>query len=526
MSSDDKVTSIGNEPNIGNEPKSDDPHATGRPGPDIADRDGNGPGTAKQAAEALTGDSVLSGDRTSSDIPAGQALGKITPKRIEASNRAAPEAHARSKVALPGPARGTVLTGLVIVGVTFFGFGAWASYAPLASAVVAEASIVNEGRTQVIQHLEGGIISEIHVREGDLVEKGAMLFSLDEIQAASRADRVRNQLYARVAQQARLIAERDDAETISVPAMIAGSENPEVQAIVKGEQRLFEERRQSFAGQIELLEAQITQLSLEVEGLDMQEISRREQIRIIHEELESLRPLLDKGLVSRPRLLSLEREAARLDGEVGDIVARRARSKEAAAEARLEMVQLKQQFREEVVTQLREIETQVADLVEQLIAAEDVMTRLEIYAPTTGVAQNVEITTVGAVIRPGQPLLEMAPAQSQLVVAARVAPLDVHDVYVGQEAQVRFVALDIRHMPPIFGTVRTVSGDRIVDQTTGVEYFLVQIAVAPSEMKKTGDQRVHPGMPAEIIVQTGSRTFMDYLLRPLMDAVSRGMNEE
>jgi HlyD family type I secretion membrane fusion protein len=448
--------------------------------------------------------------------------------QMPASGAAARPASANRRKAPPRPprsARGTILAGSVIIGVTFFGFGAWASYAPLASAVTASASVVSEGRTQVVQHLEGGIISQINVREGQTVEQGDVLFTLDPVQASSLADRFRNQLRARQVQAARLRAERDDAEAIELPEALASITHRELESIIEGEKRLFTERRQSFAGQIELLEAKIIQLNLEVNGLNVQERSKQEQIRLISDELDSLRPLLEKGLVARSRLLALEREQARLDGEVGDIESRRARANESATEARLEMAQLKQQFREEVVSELRQVETEVRDLEEQLTAAEDVMKRLEIYAPATGVAQNVDVTTIGAVISPGQPLLEIAPAQAQLVVAARVATLDVHDLLVGQTAEVRFVALDIRQMPSIFGEIRSISGDRIVEQSTNTEYFLAQIVVTPEEMKKLGQQRVHPGMPAEVVVPTGSRTFMDYLLRPLTDAMTRGLNE-
>lgn len=447
-------------------------------------------------------------------------------RQIDATPIAKGDNEAKKAVRPPRSARGTILAGATVVGITFFGFGAWAAYAPLASAVTASATVVSEGRTKIVQHLEGGIVSQINVREGQLVEKGDVLFQLDPVQAASRADRFRNQLHARQAQAARLKAERDDEAEIDFPEEILKRDNPDIQEMIQGERRLFIERRQSFEGQIELLEAKITQFEIEVNGLNVQEASKREQIRLINDELNSLRPLLEKGLVARSRLLALEREAARLDGEVGDIQSRRARANESAAEAQLEMEQLKQQFREEVVTELRDVETQIADLEEQLTAAEDVLNRLDIYAPATGIAQNVEVTTIGAVISPGQPLLEIAPAQSELVVAARVTPLDVHDVAVGQRTQVRFVALDLRKLPVIFGEIRSVSGDRIVDQSNNTEYFLVQVTVPPSEMKKLGGRTVHPGMPADIIVPTGSRTLMDYLLRPLADAMTRGLNEE
>lgn len=433
----------------------------------------------------------------------------------------------KKKHDLPESARGTILCGALIVGVTFFGFGAWAALAPLASAVVAPATVVTEGRKRIVQHFEGGIVSEINVREGERVAQGQVLFRLDPVQAAARAARLLNQLTARRAFAARLVAERDGLSEVEFkPDLIAlASRDPAATEALERERSLFDERRRSLDGQVELLRQKIVQLGSDIGGLDAQEKSLERQIEIIEAELFDLQPLVDDGLIARPRFLGLQRESARLQGEVGSVVSRRARAAEAIAEAELQIVQLRQQFREEVVTQLREVESQILDIEQQFVAAEDVLKRLAILSPEDGIAQSVSVTTLGAVISPGQPLLEISPVNSELLVEARVSPAFVHDVLVGSEAMVRFVTLDMRRTPTIFGRIETISGDRLVDRATGAEYFLALIKVPVDEIAKLDGQRVGPGIPAEIVVTTGQRTLLDYLLKPLMDALQHGLNE-
>lgn len=448
------------------------------------------------------------------------------PVRPTLSGRVVVDAPRDPRMDMPRSARGTILAGSIIIGVTFFGFGAWAALAPLSSAVVAPATIIAESRKKTVQHFEGGIVSEVLVKEGDIVQRGAELFRLDPTQAASRVERIRQQLYSRLAQGSRLRAERDGADAMIVPAeLVEVSSDPTVRDIIASEQRLFRERRASLLGQVELFEQKAGQLALEIQGLDAQEQAKAEQSRIIKLEIDDVRPLLEKGLIQRPRVFALEREAARLDGDVGEIISRRARANEGIAEAKLQIVQLRQKFREEAVTQLREVEAQVADLSQQLTAARDVFTRLVITAPDTGVAQGVVITTVGAVITPGQTLLEIAPLAAVPLIEARVSTLNAHDVQVGQVSEVRFVALDQRRVKPVFGTVRTISGDRLIDRNTGQDYFLVQVEVPQSEFAKLDGQRIHAGMPAEVLVQTGSRSFLDYLVQPLTAALARSLKE-
>lgn len=436
-------------------------------------------------------------------------------------------AQRREPADVPSNARPAIIAGLLIVGITFVGFGGWAASAPLSSGVTGIGSVVFEGRRQVVQHLEGGIVAGIHVREGDIVEQGEMLVRLDPTQTVSRVTRIQNQLLTNQAQAARLRAEAANLSEIDFPETLLEREGSDsVAEVLQRERTIFEERQQSLAGQLELLEQKSIQLRREIEGLDAQAAGNAEQIVLVNREIEDLRPLLEDGLVQRPRVTGLQREAARLRAANGEIAARRARANEAIAEAQLQAEQTLQRFREEVVALLRETENQIADLQQQLVSAMDILNRIEIRAPQGGIAQNVNVTTVGAVLQPGEELLEIAPMSDRLLVEARVAPQDIDSVTIGQQAEVRLSALNLRRTPAVFGDVLAVSGDKIVDARLQTEYFLVQVNVPPSELGKLGDQRIQAGMPAEVVFPTGERTLLDYIVKPLTDALHRGLQEQ
>ncbi len=440
--------------------------------------------------------------------------------RPSAAAPVAPEAE------LPRNPRPAIVAGLFVLAVMVAGIGGWSAFAPLASGAIAPGVVVFEGRRQSVQHLEGGIIGEIHVREGMEVEQGDVLFRLDPTQVRSRVTRIRNLLVINEAQAIRLMAELNDLETLEFPEQLQrDAEAWGWEGTLERERAIFEERRDSLLGQIELLEASAGQIALEIEGLDAQEAAHDEQLVLIAGEIADLRTLLANDLVPRARVTALEREAARLRGLNGEIVARRARAHEAISESRLQITQLRRQFRQDVVSALRETENELGDLREQLVSTLDILNRTEIRAPQTGRAQDVAITTIGSVVQPGQPLMEIAPLRDRLIVEARVAPQDIDSVSLGQQAEVRLTALNLRMTPAIFGTVRSVSGDRIVDPRAQDEFFLVQIEIPPSELENLGGQRLQAGMPAEVVLPTGERTLIDFLLSPLTDAMRRGMLE-
>lgn len=427
----------------------------------------------------------------------------------------------------PASARGTITAGLAIILATFFGAGVWAATAPLASAVTAPGTVIFAGKRRAIQHLEGGIVSEIHVLEGDQVKGGDLLVTLDETQAMATVSRLRTQLDTQLSLEARLLAEQSDAEEVKFPEeLIERNDDPHVQSILAGQRQEFDERRKSLNGTIDLLQQKISQLGRTIEGLEAQKTSKREQIALIREELEALQSLLDKGLANKSRVLEVRRNASQLAGEIGEITAQIARSEQQISEANMQIIQTRQTFREDVVSQLRTAESKASDLRQQLLVANDVSKRLAIIAPQSGTIQNLAVTTVGGVIAPGEVLMEIAPEKGDFLVEAQVSPLDIDNVSIGQDAEVRFSALDLRQTPVVIGKVVSRSGDRIVEQSNRPPYFRVQVRTPPEEMSKLNGRALQAGMPAEVLIQTGERTLINYLTKPLTDTIARGMNEK
>ncbi|MGQ4272540.1 HlyD family type I secretion periplasmic adaptor subunit [Terrihabitans sp. B22-R8] len=427
----------------------------------------------------------------------------------------------------PTSIRGPVVVGSAIVFVAFFGFGLWAAIAPLAGAVAASATLAVEGQRRAVQHLEGGIVRQIAVHEGDLVNQGDVLIRLDRIAPTAQVQRLRTQLDMQTALQSRLLAERSGALMLTFPPELLqrAANDADVAAILQGQRQQFDERRATLQGQIAILHQRIKQLQSQVRGHEQQQVANSSQVRLLQDELGALLPLLERGLVSKPRVFVLQREVARLEGIMATTGTSIAVAQQSIGEAELQITHTRQQRLDEVTVMLREAEAQIADLGQQYHVAQDIMKRLDITAPQTGVVQNVRVTTEGGVISPGETLMEIAPSSDKLLIQARVSPNDVSHVSVGQEAEVRFIGLDLRRTPEIIGTVITLSGDRLVDQATGTPYFLAQVQTGPAEMEKLAGQRIHAGMPAEVFIQTGKRTLLQYLTKPLTDAVARGLNE-
>ncbi|WP_082660083.1 HlyD family type I secretion periplasmic adaptor subunit [Aureimonas sp. AU40] len=434
--------------------------------------------------------------------------------------------HEARDISAPVSARGPIIAGIVIIGVTFFGAGVWASTAPLASAVTASGTVTLAGKRRSIQHLEGGIIKSLHVREGQEVQAGDVLVTLDETQANAAVVRLRTQLDTQLAMQARLIAEQSGKESISFPSDLEQrNTDAKVQEILAGQRQEFDERRKTLFGTVDLLQQKITQLQRTIDGLTAQRKSRETQVKLIREELAALEGLLRKGLMNKSRVLELQRGSAQLDGEIGDVTAQLGRAQQQISEAQMQIIQTQQQFREDVVSQLRTAESRAADLQQQLFVASDISKRLEILAPQSGTVQNLVVTTVGGVISPGEVLMEIAPKEGDFLVEAQVSPLDIDNVSIGQEAEVRFSALDLRTTPVIMGRVVSRSGDRI-EPNNRAPYFRVQVETPPGEMKKLQGRQLQAGMPAEVLIQTSERTLMNYLTKPLTDQLRRGMNEQ
>ncbi|MDY8108848.1 HlyD family type I secretion periplasmic adaptor subunit [Fulvimarina sp. 2208YS6-2-32] len=462
---------------------------------------------------------------TQTPDPEKSKLGKILPGVMKRFTNEEPKS-AETVTSAPVSATGAIVLGLGIVLTTFFGAGVWAATAPLASSINAPGTVVFAGKRRSIQHLEGGIVESLHVLEGQKVDAGDILISLDGTQAEATAARLRNQLDTQTALQARLLAEQYNEDTVTFPAdLLERSDDPKVEKILEGQRQEFDERRKTLVGTVDLLNQKIDQLKRTIEGMEAQKASKSEQAALTQDELEGLASLLAKGLTNKSRVIELQRNVAQLNGDVGDITSQIGRAQQQISEAEMQVIQTRQQFREEVVGQLREAESKGSDLQQQLFVAEDVLGRLDIRAPQSGTVQNLAVTTIGGVITPGEVLMEIAPEEGDFLVEAQVSPLDIDSVTIGQTAEVRFSALDLRTTPVIIGTVTSRSGDRI-EQSNRPPYFRVQVETPPEEMRKLSGRELQAGMPAEVLIQTSERTLLNYLTKPLTDQLVRGMNEQ
>ena len=427
-----------------------------------------------------------------------------------------------------------VLIGLGMILLAFGGVGIWAATAPLDSASRAPGTVTVESERKIVNHLDGGVVERIAVEEGDRVREGELLIQLDPTEARARTDSVRHQLDSALARRARLLAERDGLPAISFPAELVDrrNESQTVREAIDGERQQFRERRQSVEGRIAVQREKIEQLRDEIAGLKAERSAAERQVEILREELVDLRQLSDKGFFPKSRILERERELARLEGQIGSIDARIARTRKSISEARLQIEQVRQEFNEKVVTELRKVEDQIAKLREELTIAGAKLKRTDITAPQSGVIHDLRVNTIGAAIQPGKPLMNVIPVEDKLVIEAEVAPQDIDVVSEGQSANVRMTALQSRTTPVLKGRVVRVSADRITRESNGAgstqsrSFYKARVEISGEELKKLGGQKLKNGMPAEVMINTGERTVLDYIVKPLTDAMSRGFIEK
>ncbi|MBF97273.1 MAG: secretion protein HlyD [Pelagibacterales bacterium] len=421
-----------------------------------------------------------------------------------------------------------VIIGIIIVVSIFLGLGVWAATAPLAKAVAAAAQLSVRGDKKRVQHYEGGIVAAIDVSEGEKVSQGQLLVSMDPLQANATLTRVRDQLSQGLALQDRLESELKEENTITFSSDILDrvTEDEGVIEIIEAEQKHFFARRETLNGHLQILRQRQDQLVNEIKGLEIQKASRIKQRAIFRDELKGLRQLYEKGYYPKTKILAMERAIVQLEGAIGNDSALIARAISAQGEAKNQIVSLRQRFREDVVALLQDTKAKISDLHERLLVAKDVLQRIEIRAPRSGIVQAVQVHTIGGVVAAGQVLMEIAPVDDDLVVKATISPMDVDNLAVGQEAEVRLTGLNLRSTPAIYGSVASISGDALTDSNTGAPFFLARIEIRESERKKLGDTKLSAGMPAEVLINTGERTVLDYILKPLKDAIARGLNEE
>ena len=428
---------------------------------------------------------------------------------------------------LPIRPRATILLGLVVVLLFLGGFSAWAALAPLAEAVVAAGTIKVDSSRKQIQHLEGGIVKEILVRDGDEVRQGDVLLRLDETRAAASLAIVRDGHDTAVAQEARLLAERDAAEAIAFPESLTSRDGDDkISGIMKSQTLLWDARQSALQGEVQILEKQVAQLREDISGYRAQIGAKNRELSFVQDELGSVRKLQKKGLTGKQRVLELEREAARVEGERSELKSQIGATQTEISRKELEIFQVGKSFRQNVVDELKEVQSQILDLRERLNAAEHVFAQTEVRAPVDGVVVGSGVHTIGGVVSSGATLLELVPANDKLIVEARINPQDIDKVRAGLLAGVKLTAFKQRTTPELAGEVRYVSADVLQDPQSETFYYVARIEVPESEVQRLGDKQLQPGMMAEVFVRVGERTMAGYLVQPLRDSFRRAWLED
>ncbi|MGE0253104.1 MAG: HlyD family type I secretion periplasmic adaptor subunit [Alphaproteobacteria bacterium] len=420
----------------------------------------------------------------------------------------------------------TLVGGFVLIAVFFGGFGGWAAFAPLESAAIAPGVVSVDSKRKTIQHLEGGIVAAILVREGDAVTAGQPLVRLDDTQARAQLGLVTGQYRSALALEARLEAELDGLAEIAFPGpLLAAAGSAEVDKLLSTQQRLFRTRAESLVNQTNILRQRIAQLREEITGTQAEMAAQDRQLSLVGEELATTEQLLARGYERRPRLLDLQRQQAEITGARAQNKARIARAHQSIGEAELQITQVSTDRLNEVVEQLRTTQSELADLSEKMAAANDVLGRTVVLAPVDGTVVSQQVATTGGVIAAGQPLLDIVPADDKLIVEARLEPNDIDVVTLDLPAQVRISAFTQRTAPVLDGKVTYVSADRLTDERSGVPYYLVRVVLTPGQ-PGLRDLVLQPGMAAEVLIVTGKRTPLDYLVRPIMASFGRALHEE
>ncbi|MFD3188702.1 HlyD family type I secretion periplasmic adaptor subunit [Sedimentitalea sp. HM32M-2] len=425
-------------------------------------------------------------------------------------------------------ARRPVLFGLIGLLVLVGGFGTWSVVSNIAGAIIASGRIEVDRNRQVVQHPDGGVVAEILVDEGDNVELGAVLIRLDSNLLNSELLIAEGQLFELMARRGRLEAERDGADAVTFdPALLAAAEKrPEVNGLIDGQRRLFAARTDSAARETEQLEKRRGQIRNQIEGITAQQASLNRQIELIAKELANQTSLLDRGLAQAGTVLSLERSSADLDGRLGELIASQAQAEGRITEIDIEILKLGTRRREEAITRLRDLQYRELELAEQRRSLVERLERLEITAPVSGIVYGLQVHTPRSVIRPADPVLYLVPQDRPLVIAARVEPIHIDKIRVGQPVTLRFSALDQRLTPELFGTVVQVSADAFDDNNSQGSFYRAEIVLNEGEQDKLPEGTVLiPGMPVETFIRTDDRTPLAYLVKPLADYFTKAFRE-
>ena len=420
-----------------------------------------------------------------------------------------------------------LLAGLSLFLLLFVVGGAWATFANLSGAVIAQGQVAVLGKPKTIQHLDGGIVAQIRVDNGDYVTKDKILVRLDDTLLKANLNIYQNRLREGVAQRARLVAERDNLQKIiwneEILVLFGMTLSDDAK---QGHETLFEARRTTREGQISQLHEQIKQFENQKTGIDALKQSRNTQLGFLNQELEGVRSLNKQGLSPKSQLMALERQREEIIGQIAEQHAELARIQNSISEAEIQILQVNREFRQNVLTELRQIEQEVNDMTQQLHATVEQLRRVEIKAPVSGIVHELSVFTIGGVIGPGSPVLQIIPQDEGFEIEANVEPQFVDELYPGQPAKLLFTAFNQSTTPELSGTVMGISPNVVVDEQTGLSFYKVRMGVAEPELARLNGQPLVPGMPVEAFIKTRDRTALNYLVKPLMDQVNRAFREE
>ena len=430
----------------------------------------------------------------------------------------------------PGSARQSIrrytLAGAAVVAFLTLGVGVWATTVEIAGALIAPGTVVVESNIKKVQHPTGGVVGELRVKDGDRVKAADLLVRLDDTITRANLAIVTKTLTELTARKARLSAERDGSGSITFPEeLLREVDVPDVAPVMAAEVKLFDLRRSARAGQKSQLRERVNQANEEIVGFGSQKAAKEKEIGFIEHELTGVRDLYQKNLVPITRLSQLEREATRLGGERGQLIAATAQARGKIAELQLQIIQVDQDLSSEVAKEMREIDARIGEFIERKVSALDQLKRTDIRAPQDGTVFQSSVHTIGGVIPAGEPIMMIVPDSDRLTVEAKVNPQDIDKVAPGQSATLRFSAFNSGTTPEVSGQVSQVSADITTDQRTNQSYYTIRIAMPPEEVARLGNVRLVPGMPVEAFVKTGERTVMSYLMKPLSDQVNRAFRQ-
>ena len=422
---------------------------------------------------------------------------------------------------------GPLRWGLIVLLVGFGGFAAWAGFAPLDEGVTADATVQVAGNRKSVQHLEGGTVEELLVKEGDLVEAGQVLIRLNRTRALAEQGVVSAQYIIAKTTEDRLLAERENLEKVEFNPEVAErfKDDPRYISAVASQERLFQTRREALKGEIAILRENLAGAQQQLEGLEQVQKNRKSQIAYINRELRGVRELAKEGYLPRNRMFELERDAAQLQAVLSNDVVEAGRTRNQIAELKLRILQRDQDYQKEVQSMLSETQKEASALADRLMSIDYTVRETEVRAPIDGLVQNLSVHTVGGVIGPGTLLMEVVPVDASYLVQARVPVQSIDRVAPGLDVDIMFPALNQRTIPNIPGKVLTLSADRLIDEATNMPYYLAQVEVTPEGVEQLKNETIRAGMPAAVLIRLGERTMLNYLLKPFTERLDRSFKE-